>query len=498
MHEEPEAGGRATWKLLEQHREHHLVGVLRQVLHEEDLVGQALLGGGLLLSLALLLDRGLLPLLLRRLLGPRTLLPRPRNERPRRCPVLRARMDLLVRPVEFGYGVRLGLGELDADGLVEEGEALHGTQGVGGVRHVREDDEGLATLLQCLAGDDVQNRTELREHGMEALAQCLLRHFLVDVVHVDRLTRSDIHRVRTKSARKDGSDHQINETAHSSDVFYEQCQQFVVRVTVLCGELRGLSASLLGDLDEDLFQSDSGHAPILGLDCAARRLHELEDLRGRHAAGRKLEFQRSRESIGLDSIWEAFPDESGSPFDNGRCGDEREDEVASVALRQGLGIADHLEPSIHEDAQSIAQHLRLLHVVRRQDDRLVLLGLLDDLPQVAARGGIQSGAGLVQVDHSGTADEGDGDGEAPLHAAAVLLDLQLRHASVEEVDGLEGVLGGLLQLRVLQPLEPSVEQHVFEPRQRLPQQIVLRTDAHHRVEGLHVLGDVQAFDVRLA
>ena len=51
--------------------------------------------------------------------------------------------------LHLGNDIRVGLGLLDAHGLVLEGEALHGTQGVGGAADLLENDKGLASHLQA-------------------------------------------------------------------------------------------------------------------------------------------------------------------------------------------------------------------------------------------------------------------------------------------------------------------------------------------------------------
>lgn len=74
-------------------------------------------------------------------------------------------------------------------GLVVEREALHLANGIGGRRHVLEDDPSLAFVLERLEGQHIQNLPELREHGVQRLLQFVELDFLVQVVDVDRLIR---------------------------------------------------------------------------------------------------------------------------------------------------------------------------------------------------------------------------------------------------------------------------------------------------------------------
>ena len=64
-------------------------------------------------------------------------------------PLLPLAIPLHEGALHLGNDIRVGLGLLDAHGLVLEGEALHGTQGVGGAADLLENDKGLASHLQA-------------------------------------------------------------------------------------------------------------------------------------------------------------------------------------------------------------------------------------------------------------------------------------------------------------------------------------------------------------
>ena len=76
-----------------------------------------------------------------------------------------------------------------------------------------------------------------------------------------------------------------------------------------------------------------------------------------------------------------------------RCGADSSPKVAhqvfAVSRSDLLGRADADEAAVHEDAQAVAQHLRLLHRVRRQHDGPAGASRLHDVPQVPPRSRVQ-------------------------------------------------------------------------------------------------------------
>ena len=82
--------------------------------------------------------------------------------------------------------------------------------------------------------------------------------------------------------------------------------------------------------------------------------------------------------------------------------------------------AEALELSVHHDAEPVTQCLALLHAVGGEHHGLpVSLDPLDDGPQVPSCHGVHPSAGLVQEDDWGLPDQGHGNVELPLVAAAV-------------------------------------------------------------------------------
>mmetsp|Transcript_11343 Transcript_11343/g.30963 ORF Transcript_11343/g.30963 Transcript_11343/m.30963 type:complete len:312 (-) Transcript_11343:2-937(-) len=195
--------------LSEEHRQHGVGGLHRQVFHEERPVGlQDALHRrrwGPLLHVGRLLRvpaNAVLDALLRGCRSRRRLhllrhwsWCRRRSGGRLALPQVLALHDLL-RPLDVGaVGLRdhvgLGLGAIYPHGLVVEGEALQGLQGVCCAGDFLEDDPGLPAALEGLHRDNVDDAAEGREHLAQRLLQRLDVDFVVKVVHVERLVRRE-------------------------------------------------------------------------------------------------------------------------------------------------------------------------------------------------------------------------------------------------------------------------------------------------------------------
>ena len=92
------------------------------------------------------------------------------------------------------------------------------------------------------------------------------------------------------------------------------------------------------------------------------------------------------------------------------------DELARRPLGDDLRLVHH--------HQAIAELLRLVHVVGRDDQRRApLLQPVQAVPEEMARLGVKAGRRLVEDDQLGLVDERAGDRQPPLHAARERLDL---------------------------------------------------------------------------
>mmetsp|Transcript_78234 Transcript_78234/g.207617 ORF Transcript_78234/g.207617 Transcript_78234/m.207617 type:complete len:292 (-) Transcript_78234:1-876(-) len=182
--------------LPEEHREHHLVDLRRQILHEEHVRGLPFTRGG-----------GWARTRMRHKLGRSRWCASPCCNRRRIAfvPGNWRRSSSLLRLLLFGlccprlegpildrYHVGLCPGVVDSHGLVQEDEPLQGPQRVGGAGNIPVHDEGLALLLQGPGGNDVHDLAIRAEELEETALQVRNLDLVVDVVHVQRLVRRHI------------------------------------------------------------------------------------------------------------------------------------------------------------------------------------------------------------------------------------------------------------------------------------------------------------------
>ena len=128
---------------------------------------------------------------------------------------------------------------------------------------------------------------------------------------------------------------------------------------------------------------------------------------------------------------------------------------------------DHL--AVVDDADAVAELLRLGHVVRGVEDRHPLVAEREDAVEdrpPALR--VDPHRRLVEVEHLGLVQQRDADVDAPLHAAAELVDAVL--LAVDEGDELQHLVDPLLERVPGQPVHPPPEHEVL-------------AGAHVRVEG---------------
>ena len=99
----------------------------------------------------------------------------------------------------------------------------------------------------------------------------------------------------------------------------------------------------------------------------------------------------------------------------------------SLDERAGRALGDDLR--LVHDHQPVAQLLRLVHVVRREDERhALLLEAVETVPEQVSRLRVEAGGRLVEQQQVGLVDEPAGDDQAPLHAPRERLDLVLAPA----------------------------------------------------------------------
>src|SRR5262245_13463413 len=131
---------------------------------------------------------------------------------------------------------------------------------------------------------------------------------------------------------------------------------------------------------------------------------------------------------------------------------------AKADLGTGLAVAAHVlgraggdDPPGGEDGHPVRQRLRLVHVVRGQENSLAEIAEPPDhLPGLAPGQGVEARGRLVEEEELGIADQGEGDVEAPLLPAGQGRGPGIRLLSEpDQVHGLVDVPGREVVARVL-------------------------------------------------
>src|SRR4051812_32131596 len=154
----------------------------------------------------------------------------------------------------------------------------------------------------------------------------------------------------------------------------------------------GLLALLGGELEVDVLERRAGDRQVAKpLAAGERRARQL--------------VQERRRVVGLAGHHLAVVVAPGHPVARG------------ARAQRGRRALGH-DPPLLDDRHAVAQRLRLVEVVRGEQDRLAqVLQRADDLPRVAPRRGIEARRRLVEEDQLRVADEGQGEVEpAPLAA----------------------------------------------------------------------------------
>src|ERR1019366_7860477 len=97
--------------------------------------------------------------------------------------------------------------------------------------------------------------------------------------------------------------------------------------------------------------------------------------------------------------------------------------MAAQAVDEVAGSAFGYDLAVIDDGELVAEAFGLVHIVRgEQDGATFFLESADDVPELAAALGIESGGGLVEKKNARIADQSGGDGPALLLAAGKFAD----------------------------------------------------------------------------
>jgi hypothetical protein len=145
------------------------------------------------------------------------------------------------------------------------------------------------------------------------------------------------------------------------------------------------------------------------------------------------------------------------------------------------------------DRHPAAEPVRLLHVVRGEQDRLtVRVQSQEQIPERETALGVEPGGGLVHEEHRRSVEDRAGDHQSLCHPAGQRIDGCLR--PLRELELLEELAGDPPRLRRADAEETTVEVQVLPHAELAVERVRLRDDANQLLGGRGVPHDVDARD----
>ena len=173
------------------------------------------------------------------------------------------------------------------------------------------------------------------------------------------------------------------------------------------------------------------------------------------------------------------------------------EDVAAQLVLELVGSPLGDDAPVVDDDDLVRQMLRLLHVLGREEHRRPLgHQVLDELPEVVPRAGIEPGGGFVQEQDRRSADQAGGQVESSPHPPRVRLDRPV--PGVGERHPLERLLGPSSVLPLVEVIEEPDEFEVLAPGEELIDAGILPGQSYQRSDRLGVLDDVVAGDPGMA
>ena len=165
------------------------------------------------------------------------------------------------------------------------------------------------------------------------------------------------------------------------------------------------TASSFGEVEIDVLERGPGHGQVLEFHAAAGG--PLEQRREVARRRRGAELHRPRSTIAP----------AGSGIVSWKAG-SRKPTTVSLSRPSSSGAPSATTRAVREHDDAVGEPLRLLHVVRGQQDRLAEAAQVGDrLPRLAPRGRVEAGRRLVEEDQLGVADQAEREVQAPPLAA---------------------------------------------------------------------------------
>jgi hypothetical protein len=182
------------------------------------------------------------------------------------------------------------------------------------------------------------------------------------------------------------------------------------------------------------------------------------------------------------------------------CGEERL--LERLDAEAPLHVLDRLEeeqPAAVEQSDAVGERLRLVHVVRAEEDRRVVLGSnpADELLHLELRPRIEAGRRLVEQEQDRRGQERPREGDLLLHPARQVLH-RLAAPIRREADPAEDLGHGRARLARRHPVEPRGIGQVLGRGHLLEEARLDRDAVDEPADRRRVLHDVVAEDPRLA
>ena len=166
-------------------------------------------------------------------------------------------------------------------------------------------------------------------------------------------------------------------------------------------------------------------------------------------------------------------------------------ETCALSAR-GRALGDEL--AAVDDPDAVGEHVGLLEVLRREEDRRALLAgeARDLVPQRGARLDVEAGRRLVEEEDARVVQQREREVEAALHAAGVRRGLAV--GGVDEADALEQLVAARRALGARDALQAALQAHVLAAGEHRVQRDVLQRDADRGAHLRALLRDVVARD----
>src|SRR5713226_8356654 len=247
---------------------------------------------------------------------------------------------------------------------------------------------------------------------------------------------------------------------------------------------------LVGEFDKDVFEAGSERTNFCDGDAVSQEL--------------------SAEIVEIEMVLDERVDgltENGGAADAGevtreserardfRCGDFNAQRAGRLNVREftqriGRAVGDELAVI---NVGDVAAALGFVHVMGGDKKSDAMAGKLEEeIPELAARDGINTRGGLVEEKKCRLVQHGAAEGEALLPATGKLRG-QAIQIGCEAVD-LDNFVDAALQARWLQAVNAAVELQVFRDGQIVVQAEVLRHVADALANGFGIGANVEAFD----